>query len=94
MSNTTSDAKFQRVITYFSTAVSADAFDLAIKQVPNDEDGDHANVELVFLQDKGSQGRTDVVAAIRMQAFQLKELHQMIGKKLQAAQDGPDSLKD
>jgi len=82
MNSKESDLNFGKVITYFAGAMTADSFDLAIRPVPNDADGSHGTVELLFLQDKGSNQRTDVVAAIRMQAYQLKELYDLIGRKL------------
>jgi hypothetical protein len=86
---------FGRVVTYFSTAFAVDGFDLAIKLVPYDKDKNHANVELLFFQDKGSEGRTDVVAALRMHAYQLKQLHDLIGARLKslALPDEPNSKK-
>ena len=78
------DLNFGRVVTYFSAAHAVDGFDLAIKPVPDDRKRSHANVELIFFQDKGSGGRTDVVAALRMQAYQLKQLRNLIDRRLDA----------
>lgn len=72
---------FETQVAYFRDGVAIDGFDLAITPVPNDESGEHAKVELVFLQDKGSR-KSDVTAAVKLQVFELRQLHDLIGRRL------------
>jgi hypothetical protein len=75
------DKENDKNIPYFAHAFAADAFDLTIRQVQSDGGShDHANVELVFFQDKGNHKR-EVVAAVRMQLYELAALSAMIERK-------------
>ena len=71
-------------IVYFTNGLAIDDFDLAIKQMPNDnKDESHAKVELVFYQDKGNR-RREVVAAVHMQLSELMALASLIDQKKKA----------
>lgn len=69
---------------YFTHALAADAFDLTIRRArPEGDSDEHAKVELVFFQDKGNHKR-EVVAAVRMQLYELSALAQLIERKKSA----------
>lgn len=74
--------KFEKVTSYYPHALAIDDFDLEIRQALNDTNNEYARIELVFLQEKGSAHKIDVVAAVRMQSFQLRELRDAITNKL------------
>ena len=71
----------KKEVVFFVHALAVDGFDLAIRRVPSDKTGNHAKVELVFHQNKGPE-RTEVVMSARMQLFELQELHNLIGRRV------------
>jgi hypothetical protein len=82
--------KFGQVEHYYLNGSAVDDFDLSIRQVPGKENEEHARVELVFLQEKGSLKKPEVVAAVRMQAHQLEELQGLIQRQLDSFRKSKD----
>ncbi len=71
----------KKEVVFFVHALAIDGFDLAIHKAAGDKKGDHAKVELVFHQNKGPE-RTEVVMSARMQLFELKNLYDLIGRRI------------